>query len=35
MIDYLTGENLGYQPGVVKKVEFESSPLGKVFNKEL
>ena len=31
--EYLTGENLGYKPKVVKQVKFEYSLLGKVFNK--
>ena len=30
--EYLTGEDLGYKPNVVKKAKFEYSPLGKVFN---
>ena len=29
--DYLTGEDLGYKPGVVEKAKFEYSSLGKVF----
>ena len=33
--EYLTGEDLGYKPGVVEKVKFEYYPLGKVFNKGL
>ena len=33
--EYLTGEDLGYQPGIVEKAEFKYSPLGKVFNKVL
>ena len=33
--EYLTGEDLGYKPGVVEKAKFEYSPLGKVFNKRL
>ena len=33
--EYLTGEDLGYKPGVVEKAKFEYSPLGKVFNKGL
>ena len=33
--EYLSCENLGYKPGVVKKAKFEYSPLGKVFNKGL
>ena len=33
--EYLTGEDLGYEPDVIQKVKFEYSPLGKVFNKEL
>ena len=32
--EYLTGEDLGYKPGAVKKARFEYSPLSKVFNKE-
>ena len=31
----MTGEDLGYKPGVVEKAKFEYSPLGKVFNKRL
>ena len=33
--EYLTGEDLGYKPGVVEQGKFEYSPLGKVFNKGL
>ena len=33
--EYLTGEDLGYKPGVAEKAKFEYSPLGKVFNKGL
>ena len=33
--EYLTGEDLGYEPGVVKQVKFEYCPLGKVFNRGL
>ena len=33
--EYLTGEDLGYNPDVVQKAKFEYSPLGKVFNKGL
>ena len=33
--EHLTGEDLGYKPGVAEKVKFEYSPLGKVFNKGL
>ena len=33
--EYLTGEDLGYKPGVVQKAKFEYSPLGQVFNKWL
>ena len=33
--EYLTGEDLGYQPDVIQKAKFEYSPLGKVFNKGL
>ena len=33
--EYLTGEDLGYKPGVVQKTKFEYSSLGQVFNKGL
>ena len=33
--EYFSGEDLGPNPGVVEKVKFEYSPLGKFFNKEL
>ena len=33
--EYLTGEDLGFQPDVIQKVKLEYSPLGKVFNKGL
>ena len=33
--EYLTGEDLGYKPGVVEQNRFEYSPLGNVFNKKL
>ena len=33
--EYLTGEDLGYKPGVIQKAKFEYSPLGQVFNKGL
>ena len=32
---YLTGEDLGYKPGVAEQVKFEYFPLGKVFNNGL
>ena len=32
---YLTGEDLGYTPGVAEPAKFEYSPLGKAFNKGL
>ena len=32
---YLTGEDLGYKPGVLEQAKFEYLPLGKVFNKGL
>ena len=32
---YLTGEDLGYKPGVVEKIKFEYSPLGEALNKGL
>ena len=31
----MTGEDLGYKPGVVQQAILEYSPLGKVFNKGL
>ena len=31
--EYLTGEDLGYKPGVVEKVKFEYSPLGEALSK--
>ena len=31
----LTGEDLGYKPGVVEQAKFKYSPLGKVLNKGL
>ena len=33
--EYLTGEDLGYKPGVVEKNKFEYSPLGEALNKGL
>ena len=33
--EHLTGEDLGYKPGVVEQAKFEHFPLGKVFNKGL
>ena len=33
--EYLTGEDLGYKPGVVEKIIFEYSPLGEALNKGL
>ena len=33
--EYLTGEDLGYKPGVAGQAKFEYSPLGTVFNKGL
>ena len=32
---YLTGEDLGYKPGVVEQAKIEYFPLGNVFNKAL
>ena len=29
--EYLTGEDLGYKPGVVEQAKFDYFPLGKVF----
>ena len=31
--EYLTGENLGYKPGVFEPGKFEYSQLGQIFNK--
>ena len=31
----MTGEDLGYKPGVVEEAKFEYAPLGKVFMKRL
>ena len=33
--EYLTGEDLGYKPGVIQKAKFEYSLLGKVVSKRL
>ena len=33
--EYLIGEDLGYEPGLVEQAKFEYSPLGKVFNQGL
>ena len=33
--EYLTGEDLGYKPGVVEKVKFKYCPLGEVLSKVL
>ena len=33
--EYLTGEDLGYKPDLIRKAKFEYCPLGKVFNKGL
>ena len=33
--EQLTGEDLGYKPGVVEEAKFECAPLGKVFMKRL
>ena len=33
--EYLTAEDLGYKPDIIKKSKFEYSLLGKVFNKGL
>ena len=30
--EYLTGEDLGHKPDVIRKAKFEYSPLGIVFN---
>ena len=32
---YLTGEDLGYKPGVAEKVKFEYSQLGEVWSGEV
>ena len=33
--EYLTGEDLGYKPGITEQAKSDYSPLGKVFNKGL
>ena len=33
--EHLTGEDLGYEPGVVEEVKFQYSSMSKVFNKGL
>ena len=33
--EYLTSENVGYKPDVIRKAKFEYYPLGKFFNKGL
>ena len=33
--EYLTGEDLGLKPSIIKQAKFEYSPLGKLFNKGL
>ena len=33
--EYLTGEDLGYKPGVLEKAKFDYSPLGEALSKEL
>ena len=33
--EYLTGEDLGYKPGVIEKAKFEYSPMGEVLSKGL
>ena len=33
--EYLTGEDLGYKPGVAEQAKFEYCPFGKVFHKGL
>ena len=33
--EYLTGEDLGFNPSTVEQARFEYSPLGKIFNKGL
>ena len=33
--EYLTGEYLGYKPGVVKKVKFEYFPFGEALNNKV
>ena len=30
--EYLTGEDLGYKSGLIERVKFDYSPLGKEFN---
>ena len=31
--EYLTGEDLGYEPDLIQRAKFEYSPLGEAFNK--
>ena len=31
--EYVTAEDLGYEPEVIQRAKFEYSPLGEVFNK--
>ena len=31
--EYITGEDLGYEPDVIQRAKFEYSPLGEAFNK--
>ena len=33
--EYMTGQDLGYKPGLVKQAKFEYSPLGNSLNKGL
>ena len=33
--EYLTVEDLGFEPSTIEQAKFEYSPLGKIFNKEL
>ena len=33
--EYLSGEDLGYKPGVVKQAKFEYSPLGAALNSKV
>ena len=33
--EYLTGEDLGYKPGITEKAKFEYSPMGEVLSKGL
>ena len=35
ILNWWTGENLGYKPSIVEQAKYEHSPLGKALNKGL